>query len=206
MRLLLVRHAEAEQSAWGRCYGSLDVGLSTGGHAQAEVLASVLEPEPVEAVVSSPRRRAVDTATPIAHRRGLEVEIVPDLRELDFGELEGRTYDEIAGSLPELYAAWMTHPTGVRFPGGESYAELRARSVAAVAVLRRGASTGTVVVVTHGGVVRSVLADVLGLPDERIFRLAIDPASLTTVEWLGDEPVVTGVNRSVGPTRPCAAR
>ena len=78
-----------------------------------------LEREPVEAVVSSPRRRAVDTATPIARRHDLEVEIVPDLRELDFGELEGRTYDEIADSLPELYATWMAHPTRVRFPGGE---------------------------------------------------------------------------------------
>ena len=54
-----------------------------------------------------------------------------------------------------------------------------------------GSRTETVVVVAHGGVVRSVLADVLGLPDERIFRLAVEPASLTTVEWLGDEPVVT---------------
>jgi len=199
MRLVLVRHAEAEQSARGRCYGSLDVGLSTGGHAQAEALAAVLEPEPVEAVVSSPRRRAVDTATPIAGRHGLEVEIVPDLRELDFGELEGRTYDEIADSLPELYAAWMTHPTRVRFPGGECYADLRARSVSAVAALRARFRTETVVVVAHGGVVRSVLADVLGLPDERIFRLAVEPASLTTVEWLGDAPVVTALNRPVGP-------
>jgi broad specificity phosphatase PhoE len=91
----------------------------------------------------------------------------------------------------------MTHPTRVRFPGGECYADLRARSVAAVAALRARFRTGTIVVVAHGGVVRSVLADVLGLPDERIFRLAVEPASLTTVEWLGDEPVVTGLNRPV---------
>jgi alpha-ribazole phosphatase len=197
MRLVLVRHAEPEPSARGRCYGSLDVGLSSHGHDQAAALAALLASEPVEAVLSSPRRRAVDTATPVAGRHGLGVEVVADLRELDFGELEGRTYDEIADTLPELYAAWMTHPTRVRFPGGECYAELRARSLAAVAAVRRRFPSGTVVVVAHGGVVRSVLADVLGLPDEGIFRLAVGPASLSTIEWLGDEPVVTGVNRTL---------
>ena len=162
MRLVLVRHAETEPSARGRCYGSLDVGLSAGGHAQAEALAAALEPEPVGAVVSSPRRRAVDTATPIAGRHGLEVEIVPDLRELDFGELEGRTYDEIADSLPELYAAWMTHPTRVRFPGGESYADLRARSVGAVAALGAAAIVAALALVWFRTWLGGVTGDALG--------------------------------------------
>ena len=198
-RLLLVRHAEAEHTTRGRCYGSLDVGLSADGHRQAAALAAALRPEPVTAVVASPRRRALDTARPIAAAHGLEVEVVPELRELDFGELEGRTYDEIAASLPELYAAWMTRPTEVSFPGGESYADLRERALGAVAALRGRLEAGTAVVVAHGGVVRAVVADVLGLPDERIFRRAVGPASVTTVEWLGGEPVVAGLNRLPDP-------
>lgn len=196
MRLFLVRHAEAEESARGRCYGSLDVGLSAKGRSQCVELARAFASEPIAAVVSSPRIRAVETAAAIAEPHGLEVCVVPDLRELDFGELEGRTYDEIAASLPEVYAAWMTKPTEVRFPGGESYADLHVRSLAAVSRLRTADEGQTVVAVTHGGVVRAVLSHVLGMPAERIFRLAVDPASTTTIEWLGDEPNVLRVNSS----------
>jgi alpha-ribazole phosphatase len=200
MRLVLVRHAEAEASARGRCYGSLDVGLSATGRFQCSSLARMLAPEPVAAVVSSPRVRAVETAVAIAEPHGIEVHVDDDLRELDFGELEGRMYDEIAASLPELYVAWMTTPTAVRFPGGECYADLRARSLAAVASLHDAYQGQTVVAVTHGGVVRAVLSDVLGIPDEHIFRIAVEPGSVSVFEWVDGVPVVLGVNAATYPS------
>ena len=119
------------------------------------------------------------------------------LRELDFGELEGRAYDEIAVSDPELYEQWMTTPTTVRFPGGESYADLQERVDAGIASLVEQDDGGLVVVVTHGGVVRAVLRSVLGFPAERIFRIAVEPASVTTLDWADCEPLVRAVNRPV---------
>lgn len=194
MRLILVRHAETEASARGRCYGSLDVGLSPLGRRQCAGLARALAVESVAAVVASPRVRAVETATPVAERHGLAVRVEPSLAELDFGELEGRSYDEIAASLPELYAAWMMQPTKVRFPGGESYADLEARTLHAVRAMLAAFDGRTVVVVTHGGVIRAVLSHVLGVPADRIFRITVDPASRSVVEWVGGEPVVLVVN------------
>ena len=194
MRLLLVRHAETEESARGRCYGTLDVGLSDAGREQCTLLARSLSREQIAAVVSSPRVRAIETARSIAEPHGLEVAVAADVRELDFGELEGRTYDEIMVSLPELYSDWMTQPTRVRFPGGESYADLHARAVAAVEALHAEHRGRVVVLVTHGGVVRAVLAEVLGIPDGRIFRLSIEPASVSILDWFGHEPVVAVVN------------
>ena len=195
MRLVLVRHADVDDAARGRCYGTLDVGLSEAGRAQAARLARALSAEPLDAVVSSPRVRALETATAIAAPHGVEVGIEPGLRELDFGEFEGRTYDEIAASLPDVYAQWMTTPTTVRFPGGESYADLRARALAVVAALRDAQDDATIVAVTHGGVVRAVLSEALGIPAERIFRIAVEPASVSIVEWLDGEPLVRAVNR-----------
>lgn len=194
MRLVLVRHAEAEESARGRCYGSLDVGLSARGRSQCATLADGLASEHVASVVSSPRIRALETARAIAEPHGLGVRVDPALQELDFGELEGRTYDEIAVSMPEPYAEWMTNPTRVRFPGGECYADLERRALRAVEGLRREPADGTVVAVTHGGVVRAVLADALGIPDDRIFRLAVDPASLSILDWVDDVPIVVALN------------
>jgi alpha-ribazole phosphatase len=194
VRLLLIRHAAPVDDARGRCYGKLDIGLSAEGERQAEALARSLRGERLAVVVSSPARRAIETAIPLAAAQGLDVEIHDDLGELDFGELEGRTYDEIASSLPELYARWMSEPTSVRFPGGESYDDLRRRVERTVADLLDRHGDETVAVVTHGGVVRAAVAGILGLPAERIFRLAVDHASLTVVEWIGAEPVVRALN------------
>lgn len=191
-RLVLLRHAEPEETARGRCYGTLDVGLSPGGHAHAERLAEGLEHLRVDAVYASPRRRALDTAAPIAASLGLAPTPDERLRELDFGELEGRTYDEIAATRPELYHAWMTKPTAVRFPGGESYADLRGRAVAACEEIRRRHARA--LVVTHGGVVRAVLAEWLSLPAESIFRLDQSYGGVTIVEWIDDTPIVRLVN------------
>jgi probable phosphoglycerate mutase len=197
MELVLVRHAEPTKKARGRCYGRLDVELSDRGRAQCEQLAARLSEEPVAAVVSSPRLRARYTAWAIAERHGLAVSVLDELRELDFGELEGHTYAEIASSHPDLYARWMQAPTSVRFPGGEGYADLHARVVDVVSRLRAAYAGRLVVAVTHAGVVRAVLAEVLGMPHDRIFHLAIDTASLTRLEWLGDMPIVRSFNLSI---------
>jgi alpha-ribazole phosphatase len=194
VKLLLVRHAAPVDDARGRCYGRLDVGLSPEGEAQAAELVRALDGVRLDAVASSPARRAVDTALPLAEPRGLEVEILDDLGELDFGELEGKTYDEIAETRPELYAQWMVEPTSVRFPGGESYDDLRRRVEEAAARLREAFAESTVAVVTHGGVVRALVAGVLGISPVRIFRLGVDYASVTVVEWVQGEPVVRVLN------------
>jgi broad specificity phosphatase PhoE len=197
VRLALVRHAETAEDMRGRCYGRLDVGLSAAGREQCARLAEVFRGEPVRVVGASPALRARETAEAIAAPHGLAVEVLEPLRELDFGELEGRAYDEIAASDPELYGRWMTAPTTVQFPGGESYADLEARVDAGIAALRAQHGEGLVVVVTHGGVVRAVLRSVLDVPAERIFRIAVEPASVTRFEWIDDEPIVRGISRSV---------
>jgi broad specificity phosphatase PhoE len=186
-RLLLLRHAMPVDDARGRCYGRLDVGLSPEGLSQAAELGRRLE---ADAVVSSPARRALETAAALG-----EPEIDEKLRELDFGELEGRTYEEIERERPELFARWMRTPTEVRFPGGEGFDDLRVRAVTAASELRERHRGAAVAVVTHGGVVRALLADALGLPSAAIFRLDVGYARVSVVDWFdGDAPVVRLVN------------
>lgn len=197
MRLFLIRHAAPVDDARGRCYGRLDIGLSAEGERQADALVRSLSNARIDMVVSSPARRAVDTALPLATARGLDVEVRDDLRELDFGDLEGRTYEEISVTHPELYARWMVEPTSVRFPGGEAYEDLSRRVDAEIESLLEEHPGETVAVVTHGGVVRAVVAGILGLPPGRIFRIGVDHASSTVVEWIGDEPIVRALNESM---------
>jgi probable phosphoglycerate mutase len=162
-RLIVVRHAEPSGGAQSRCHGSLDHGLSTVGRAQARALAQKLRETEIAAVVASPIGRALDTAQEITRHLGLPVVVDDDLRELEFGELEGLRYEEIERTMPALYAQWMTAPTTVTFPGGESFTELRTRARAACTRIRADHAGATVALVTHDGVCRAILADVLKL-------------------------------------------
>jgi len=90
----------------------------------------------------------------------------------------------------------------VEFPNGESYATLRRRALEAVASIREAAPAGTAAIVTHGGVVRAILADCLGMPDEAIFRLRQDYCAVSVLEWVEDVPLVGPVNARVGDGAP----
>ena len=189
-RLILVRHCEPEEDARGLCYGRLDIGLSDAGRENAQRLAASLARLEWDAVYASPRLRARETAYAVAGTRDVLVD--EGLRELDFGELEGRSYDEIAASDPELYRAWMERPTTVSFPGGESFAELKARALESLERIR--AAHEAAVVVTHGGVLRAGLAAWLSMPDEAIFRLDQRYGGVTIVDWLDGVPLVRLMN------------
>jgi alpha-ribazole phosphatase len=194
-RLILVRHCEPEPGAAGRCYGSLDFGLSDQGRDAAAALGLAFGSVRLDGVVASPRRRTVETAEPIARHAGVHLTTDDRLRELDFGELEGLTYEEVERSRPELFRRWMEAPTEVEFPGGESYARLAARVAAAVEELV--AAGGTHAVVAHGGSIRAVLAACLEMPAAAIFRLAQSYGGVSVVDWIEGTPVVRVVNGPV---------
>ena len=193
-RLLLCRHGEPDRSVRGRICGSLDVGLSPRGRRQADRLAAALGSSRLEVVYTSPLRRALDTARPVGAEHGLAPVPLAELREIDFGTLEGLTHDEAAATHPEVYRGWMKEPARVRFPGGESYADVHARAVGALAGILGRHDGGTVAVVAHGGVIRAVLAFCLQMRPEAAFRLDQRYAGVNVVEWLDGVPLVRLLN------------
>lgn len=193
-RLLLIRHGEPVDDARGRCYGTLDVALSPRGAEQANVLARELGPIELAAVYTSPRQRSRETALAVCRGRSLELLADERLRELDFGLLEGRAYEEIERTEPEFFRRWMETPALVRFPGGEGYDDLRARVRSALDDIRARHRDGTVAIVAHGGVVRAALAEALDLADERLFALDVGYGRLAAIDWFEGDAVVRLVN------------
>ena len=149
---------------------------------------------PLAAIYSSPRSRCTESARILAIGRACSVTTVDSLRELDFGELEGRTYEEIAALHPEFYQRWMDHPTEVQFPGGESFQQMRSRVIRAVDELRRRHEGHAFALVTHGGVNRIILAEALQLPPANLFRIGQRYACVNRISFLGELPVVDLVN------------
>jgi alpha-ribazole phosphatase/probable phosphoglycerate mutase len=190
----MLRHAHPIEETHGRCYGASDIGLSPLGQRHAQLLARTLTTVPLSAVYSSPLNRAVATAVPLGEIHGLTPIIDDALREIDFGEFEGHSYEEIERAHPAIYAQWMATPTGVRFPGGESYAIVRSRALASMEVIRSSHDGETVAVVSHAGVLRAMLGHCLAMPDEAIFRIEQGYGAINIVDWIGSTPVVRLMN------------
>jgi alpha-ribazole phosphatase/probable phosphoglycerate mutase len=193
-RVLLVRHAQPTDAVRGRCYGALDVGLSAAGRQQAQRLAATLRRTALTALYASPSQRALDTAAPVAATHGLGPIVDERLSEIDFGDFEGRSYEEIEHSHPDLYRRWMHTPTLVQFPGGESYADLRVRALEAMETIRATHVGKTTAVVSHGGVLRTMLAACLEMPAEAIFRLDQSYGAISVVDWIDSMPIVRLLN------------
>lgn len=193
-RFWLIRHGEPAEQMRHRCYGSLDVELSGTGRAQMARVAEYLKAEPVTAFYASPRSRALDSARILAAASSCPVQVVADLREIDFGDFEGLPYEEIAARYPETYRQWMETPAAVRFPNGESFPEMRSRVLGAFETILREREGQTVAIVSHGGVNRILLAGALQIPDDCIFRLAQDYAAINLLVLTDGLPSVHLLN------------
>ncbi len=196
-RLLLIRHLEPDRSVRGRAYGSVDAPLSALALEQAAKLAQALEGVPLDAVYASPLRRAIETATPLAVDRQLAPVVHEGLPEIDFGEIEGCRYEEVEKDRPDLFRSWMSDPTGVSFPGGESFADLRLRVLAATEEIRARHRGRGVALVAHGGVTRAIVAASLSMPDEALFRLDQAYGAVSVVDWFGETPILRVLNSSI---------
>jgi broad specificity phosphatase PhoE/ribonuclease HI len=192
----LLRHGETPLSVEKRFSGSGDPELTERGRLQAEAAAARLSALDVSAVVTSPRRRAQQTAEAVAKASGVDVALEPDLAETDFGVWEGRTFAEIAAEWPAELAAWRADPT-IAPPGGESFLATFARVREARARVVAAHVGGNVVVVSHVTPIKAWVRDALDAPDHLLFRVHLDPASLSTIDWYDDD---SGVVRLLNDT------
>jgi broad specificity phosphatase PhoE len=197
-RLILLRHGEPDETVHRRCYGRLDPGLSHRGREQMRLAWLLLVNQSPSAIYSSPSRRAVESAA-LRSIDSPAAAVEERLREIDFGAFEGLTYDDISTRYPRAYDQWMTRPTDVVFPDGESFATMSARVRKALEQIRRKHSGETVVTVSHGGVNRVALADALDLDPGRIFRLAQAYACVNVIDYARGESVVLVMNATVEP-------
>ena len=154
--IVLVRHGETDWNRDNRFQGHADTPLNEAGRRQARELAADLEAERFAAVYSSPLRRAHETATILAERRGLPVRPSNALKEVDVGSWSGLTRTEIELRHPEGYRRWLGRGHG--WDDGETYEDLHERVVAGLVEIGAKHPGETVLAVTHGGPIRTALS------------------------------------------------
>jgi broad specificity phosphatase PhoE len=170
--IYLVRHGETDWNRRGLLQGTTDIALNQAGRAQARALAERLRPVRFDAVYTSPLRRARETAEAVvAGRDGVPLFVVPELREFSYGLWQGRGSAPRARCSPGLELRWREDPWRVRFPGGETLAEMQARAHRALDQILGAHPGGTVLVSGHGHLNRVLLIDALGCPRDRFWKI-----------------------------------
>ena len=206
--LLLTRHGETVWHAENRyAGGSSDIDLTDHGRDQARALAEWSATQGIDAVFSSPVRRARETAAPVAELLHLPVTTVEGLREVDFGVAEGRTVDELRGLDAAAVQRFLSDPALHPFPGSEPPHQAADRAVRAIRDICGQRAGDRVLVVAHNTLLRLALCRLLGLPVGRYRQVfpRLDNTAITRVLVSHDPAAVTSLlslNVGIGTTRP----
>jgi alpha-ribazole phosphatase len=187
-RLYVIRHGEADTpDAEGNLHSRAPLPLTPRGRTQVATLGETFAPLPVELVHGSDLRRTEETARAVAGPR--PVRLHAELRELSLGDYEGRHADDVLAVAP----GFLIDPDAT-LPGGESLRDVGARTVPRVRELLAAEAEEDLVVVGHGGVNRSIIGGLIGMPLERAIRIRQDWAGVNLLEQRGAEWVVRGLN------------
>ncbi|HUJ04747.1 MAG TPA: histidine phosphatase family protein [Streptosporangiaceae bacterium] len=191
---LLLRHGQTELSTERRFAGRGDIPLTAEGVRQAGLAGRRLARTGVDVIVTSPLQRSRRTAEAVAEATGAPLVVDQDLAEADFGAWEGLTFGEARQKWPDELAAWMGSPDAVP-PGGESFAMVALRVLAALDRLTSGYPQATAVVVSHVTPIKTLICRALLAPPEAMFRMNLDVASLSRVDWFdGRSALVRSLN------------
>jgi alpha-ribazole phosphatase/probable phosphoglycerate mutase len=166
----------------GRCCGRHDPPLSSTGIEQARGAAEELAGEEITYMYSSHLRRAYKTAQIIAAPHNLQVETVDGLAEMNFGDLEGMTYEEAEARFPVVYQSWMTRPMETEFPNGESYHQMKHRVLGAFDRILERHHNASIGIVAHAGVNRIILCRVFSIPEAKMFELAQPHCAINRID------------------------
>jgi broad specificity phosphatase PhoE len=183
MNLILVRHGETDCNRLGICQGFSDIELNENGRRQIGELARSLKSENISAVYASDLKRATDTAKAIAEYHNLSVQVDPDLREMNQGNLEGLTFIQIREKYGELLKEWRENTDLVRLPGGESLKEVQERAWRAVERIYSKHSTTeeNVVTASHNLTIISLLCKVTGVTLKEFSKFKLQAASKSII-------------------------
>ncbi len=192
MKLILVRHGETLSNRENRVQGITDTELSDYGHLQVEKLAESLRSEPIENIVSSPLKRAYQTAQAICKFHKTAIEVENKLQEMNHGDFENVTIAELKEKHLPFLKQWFSDPASVAMPNGESLYDLQTRAWNAIEKIV--GNSKNILVVSHGMTIMTILCKIQSLELSRAKEMLVNVASKTYVEFENGKGIITMFN------------
>jgi broad specificity phosphatase PhoE len=196
--ILLIRHGENDlisKCLYGRIPG---IHLNQEGRTQAEHLAHLMSEAPLKSIYSSPLERAIETASPMAADHGLKIQTIQGLNELNVGELEGKSWDEL--NQMTLWHHIRTRPSVTPFPGGESFPDCQRRIAETIdGLAAQHEPDDLVACFTHGDIIRLAVAHYIHLPLDEYRRMETSTASITCLHFKNSDAVLGQFNQAISP-------
>lgn len=193
-KILIVRHGNTEYNSSRKFCGITDIDMSPAGYKQIERVRDRLAKEKIDAVYCSDLKRARASAEIIMQGRKLNINAVPELREMNYGRCEKLTWDEISKDFPDVSKGMIARSLELNFPDGESLRELGSRIKKFAKVLKRHAPEQTVLVVGHSGPLGALVCELLEFGIGTFWRLYLDNASLSIVNTYPDFAILNLLN------------
>jgi broad specificity phosphatase PhoE len=189
--IYFLRHGETTASQTGGYCGTLDPDLTPEGHQMAEDFASAYKSLSWGAVFSSPLRRAVATAKPLCEATGIRMQLKEGLREIAYGQWEGKNPEEVNREFHDTYVRWLAEPGWNAPDGGERGIDVARRSSLVIEEIEQICSAGSVLVVSHKATTRIMLCSLIGIDVGRFRdRIKMPVASISIVELAVHGPVL----------------
>lgn len=181
LTLLLIRHAETKANKRGELIGRTDSPLSTSGKQQCEALMHALKHLQIDHIYASPLERCRQTILPLALKLGKPIETYSALEEIHFGDFEGKSFKYINAYFPEEVKRMIVEKNTYTYPNGESLIKAHNRGSTWLREEVLVKNEGTILIVAHGGTIRSLLSELLGGNHELHWHFKIDHGSITKV-------------------------
>ena len=193
IKLIFIRHPETDWNKQKRYMGSTDIPLNNKGKKQARAISGYFKNENISVIYSSKLKRALETAKLIARPHNLKVKEDKRLNEINFGEWEGLTFEQIQKKYPVLAREYLSKPQNIKIPGGESFKEFKNSIKASLGEIL-AQEDGDVVIVSHGGVNRVIICELLKIPFSHLWQIKQDGGAINKIEIYEDTNVVSLLN------------
>ena len=193
-KVYLVRHGQTEWNKKLTFRGRKDIPLNEAGHMEAQAISDALKNKNIGAIYTSPLRRSIETAQPIANYFHLEIVSLQGLIDINYGDWEGLTFNEVKKKYSDEYNKWEKRPHLIRFPHGETLDEAKKRSFCAFKNIVKKNPGNSILIVPHRVINKVLLCALLGLSTSHFWEIKQDTGCINLIEYVNNRFILSLMN------------
>jgi len=193
-KIYLVRHGQTEWNEKLTFRGRRDIPLNEAGHREAKAIFDALKDKNIKAIYTSPLRRSIETAQPIAKFFQLEIVPIQGLIDISYGEWEGLTFNEVKKRYGDQYTKWGKRPELIRFPHGETLDEAKERSFRAFKGIVKKNPDKSILIIPHRVINKILLCAILGLSNSHFWEIKQDTGCINLIEYSNERFTLSLMN------------